>query len=92
MQDYYSEDRSHDIILGEDEDYSVQTYARIVDTKSWSNVYEGVFTKVADGTFWRGTWEVGATESQEIDLGFALVQVYPKEVVTTIYVTEGPLG
>lgn len=50
----------------------------------WSTAYEQV-VKDQQGDFWMLRWEVGSTEYQEVDFKVEVTQVYPKEVIKTIY-------
>jgi len=83
-----NEDEALEIIWGDSEEYETIVEESIVDQSRWSTFYEAVFLKKSDKTFWRGSWETGSTEYPETDLNFTMTQVYPKEVLTTIYSTE----
>jgi len=83
-----NEDEAFEIIWGDSGEYETIVKEYIVDQSRWGTFYEAIFLKKSDKTFWRGSWETGSTECQETDLGFTMTQVYPKEVLTTVYSTE----
>lgn len=63
----------------------------VVDTSRWSIIYELIFEH--DGKFWRTSYSVGATESQdesawEYDSTVECVEVELKEVVTKQWKTK----
>lgn len=78
----------YDITFGDHPDYETVVGEEVVDTSRWSHFMKMVTREVKTGKFYEVTWEVGATEYQECEPDFQMVEVFPKEVVTTIYTTE----
>lgn len=55
----------------------------------WAVWHKMILKRVADGTFWMGRYDVGATEYQDgYDGDIALTRVLPMRTITTVYVTE----
>lgn len=68
------------------EDYEEVTSEQVTDTSRWHTMYEQVFKKTSDGTFWEMSWSRGSTEYQ--DDGPEDVEIYevePKEVTVVQY-------
>lgn len=63
------------------------------DSGRWSIIYDMVIRRLEDDTFWRGRYQVGATERQEYDWGArwgddraCFKQVFPEEKTIIVYV------
>lgn len=68
----------------------------MLDHRRWSIVHELIIQDISDNTFWRATYEVGATENQDYYHGsgrwgadregnVTFTQVFPKIITTTVY-------
>ena len=66
----------------------------IVYTSRWTIINERIYQNLDDNTYWQTNYSVGATECQdespyEYDGDeIEFTQVFPKEVVTTVYVAK----
>lgn len=58
-----------------------------IDQGRWTILFKKV-VKDSEGNFWELNWESGSTEYQGVDFELQVTQVYPKEVVKTIYTTK----
>ena len=77
-----------DITFGDHPDYKTVVDEEVVDTSRWSQFMRMVTKEIKTGKFFEVTWEVGATEYQECEPGFEMVEVFPKEIIKTIYTTK----
>lgn len=79
-------DQFEEIMWGDS--YKSVTEETIEDQRRWHTSYSQVFKKLEDGTFWLVNWDRGSTEQQDDGPeNIYLVQVAPKEVIVTKYVT-----
>ena len=77
-----------DLLDGDSEEFKI-IKDEIVDTSRWSNIYEIIIQRISDGKYFKDSYSVGATESQdespwEYDEP-DFTEVFKKEVVTFIY-------
>lgn len=77
-------------ILWDDNGDFKEIYVEMVDSDRWHIYYEKVVEQVSTGNFYELQYGRGATEYQEWEGDISFVQVYPKEVTTTIYTTDKP--
>ena len=74
-----------EIVYGDD--YEEVTGEQIVDTSRWHTLYEQVYKKISDGTFWELSWRRGSTEYQdEGPEDVSIREVVPQEVTVIKYV------
>ena len=67
------------------DEFTEVTKEEIYEKTRWSVHYSQIL-KYKDGTLWQATWSRGATEYQdEGSEDLELLQVVPKEVLTTVY-------
>ena len=85
--DELTEEDLQDIVWGDHPDFKDVTKDSVDDTSRW-HMYLSKVVRHVSGSFYSVQWQVGATEYQECDLDAVLVEVFPKEVTTTIYTTS----
>lgn len=69
--------------------YKEVTSENIVGNSRWHTMYEQVFQKIEDGTYWELSWRRGSTEYQDDGPeDVSLVEVIPKEVTVIKYVRK----
>lgn len=78
--------------LFESDEYEIIS-DEITDHRRWCVVITVVVSQKSDGTFWRGSYETGATEYQD---GYGnddvlLAQVFPVEKTVTVYMSRTQL-
>jgi len=66
----------------------------MIDQRRWAITHEMIIERLEDATFWRGIYQVGATENQHYDFGdrwfynddkAGFTEVFPKTVTITKY-------
>ena len=78
----------YDITFGDHLDYNTVVDEEVVDTSRWYNLMKMVVQEIETGKFFRVTWKAGATEYQEVEPNFQMVEVFPRQVMTTVYTTK----
>ena len=78
----------YDIAFGDHPKYETVIDEHVVETSRWSKFMSMVTKDTVTGKLYEVTWEVGATEYQECEPDFEMVEVYPKEVTTTVYTNK----
>ena len=81
-------DEFYDITFGDHPNYKTVVDEEIVGNSRWSHYMEMVIEEEKTGKFFLLNWEVGATEYQDPEPNFEMVEVFPKQVMTTVYTTE----
>ena len=75
-----------EIIYGDNEGYKLVTEEEIYDQSRWSVYKSCVVQQRSTQKYFECWWGEGATEQQEgQDEPFGMVEVFPKEVVQTVY-------
>lgn len=77
-------------IVGEDHEDFVTIKEDIIDTSRWCIIYDIVVKRVSDGKFFKSSYRVGATESQderpyEYDSEAIFTEVVPVEKTIIAY-------
>jgi len=78
---------------GDNGDYEFASDEEITDQGRWTTTFSRVVRQKSSGKFFALTWERGSTEYQHQDGEdnfWYINEVYPKEVMKTIYVTKDP--
>jgi hypothetical protein len=81
-----------DILYEDDENWEAVTGEKIYGTSRWTTSYEQVFKRTTDDRMIRIMWDRGSTEYQDNGTeNVSFVEVFPKQVTKTIYVTADKL-
>lgn len=77
-------------IVWDDHDDFEKVETNIVDVTRWSVVYENIYKQKSNGKFFRTSYSVGATESQdeqpyEYVKEAVFTEVFPVEKLVTVY-------
>lgn len=67
------------------------TDENILEKSRWSILVDRVAKRRSDNTFWQFSWQVGATEYQEVDDDIYGIEVFPMVVEKTVYLTQKDL-
>lgn len=80
-----------EVIWEDHPDFTAVTDENMEDGGRWHNSYDRVFEH-KDGDFYDVSWTRGATEYQDEGVdNIRVVQVFPKEITVTVYVTKDKL-
>lgn len=86
-----SREQSREIVYDDSEDFTI-VYDKLVDESRWSLIHEIVIQHNETKKFYKTCYSVGATEMQDerpFEYGDPKwVEVIPKEVTITVYVSE----
>lgn len=81
------------ILFDDDSDYTPESAEEIDSQDRWTTRFSRVYKQLSTGKFFRLDWERGSTESQYLDhedCFWGIVEVFPRQVTTTVYFTQKP--